>query len=254
MGKVLAAIRLMDSTMTDTGGGDEVAPLSLCLLGGFRVEVGGHPVPVASVAQRMLAVMALNGGSAHRSRIVGAIWPEKNEDRALANLRAARWRMPEPLRSNMEKRGSSIALNDRWTVDVDRATAGARQIQEHGSCDGVTRQLFGADLLPDWDAGWLVVVRERHRQLRLHALEGLAEAELAANRPLDAVDTAMAAVAAEPLRESAQLLLLRAHLASGNRATCFRRFDEFRRLLKEEIGVQPSAGMVELVRRAGYSG
>jgi hypothetical protein len=29
------------------------------------------------------------------------------------------------------------------------------------------------DLLPAWDDDWLVLERERHRQLRLHALENL---------------------------------------------------------------------------------
>jgi DNA-binding SARP family transcriptional activator len=48
------------------------------------------------------------------------------------------------------------------------------------------------------------------------------------------------AVQAEPLRESGQLALIEAHQAAGNWAVARQQFDAFRRILRREIGVDPS--------------
>ena len=85
-------------------------------------------------------------------------------------------------------------------MDLDRATLDAAGLRTLENTESADRSLFVADLLPDWDEQWLVIRRECHRQLRLHALEDLAKAQLGAGLPLDAVDSALEAVAAEPLR------------------------------------------------------
>lgn len=186
--------------------------------------------------------------------MAGTLWPDRPTKRGLANVRGTLWRLPEVVRAHLATHHRTLALQPQWTVDVDRAVEAARALREHSRAVGIDRDLFVADLLPDWDADWLVLPRERHRQLRLHALEDLGDAQLAADRPLDAVDTAMQAITAEPLRESAQLLLLRAHLAAGNRAAVVRDFRRFRRLLAAELGVDPSPAMREVVDQATSSG
>ena len=47
--------------------------------------------------------------------------------------------------------------------------------------------------------------------------------------------------AAQPYRETAYQMLMRAHAATGNRAEALRAFDECRRLISEHLGVAPSA-------------
>lgn len=223
--------------------------VSLVVLERFLVRVGSQPVDVPPVAQKLIALTALLGGAARRYRLAGTLWPDGSTDRALANLRGALWRIPRMLRAHVETRDVGLVLGPHWTIDLDLALEGARRIAL-GRYDSVQRGLFAGDLLPDWDDDWLVLPRERHRQLRLHALEDLAAADIRAGRALDAVDTAMAAVAAEPLRESAQLLLLHAHLAAGNRAAVVCQFERFRTLLAHELGVEPSAAMRAVVAEA----
>jgi DNA-binding SARP family transcriptional activator len=63
----------------------------------------------------------------------------------------------------------------------------------------------------------------------------------------EAVQAGLAAVKAEPLRESAQRSLIRAHLAEGNLGEALRQYHSFRRLLLEELGVGPSAELEDLV-------
>ena len=95
------------------------------------------------------------------------------------------------------------------------------EIDEPADADATkdeSRQLEG-DLLPDWYDDWLEIERERLRQLRVHALEHLGEHALRRGRFGAAIDRALAAIAADPLRESAHRLLIRAYIAEGNTFT-----------------------------------
>ena len=65
-----------------------------------------------------------------------------------------------------------------------------------------------------WKA--VVVERERFHQLRLHALEAMAERLIEMGRVGDGLLAALAATTDDPLRESAQRTLIKAHLAEGN--------------------------------------
>jgi DNA-binding SARP family transcriptional activator len=61
-----------------------------------------------------------------------------------------------------------------------------------------------------------------------------------------AVEAALEAVALEPLRESAHRAVIRAHLVEGNRGEALRQLGELRRLLLEELGIQPSTLVTSL--------
>jgi DNA-binding SARP family transcriptional activator len=61
-----------------------------------------------------------------------------------------------------------------------------------------------------------------------------------AGRHGEAVAAGLAAVRAEPLRESAHGALIDAHLAAGNRAAARHQFEQCRRILLDELGLEPS--------------
>jgi DNA-binding SARP family transcriptional activator len=226
---------------------DAVGSLDLCVLGTFAVRCDGDAITIASTGQRVLAGLAVHGRSALRSRLAEMLWPDSAPDRAIANLRCAIWRMPDVVRSSLHKHGQFVALGPRWRIDLDEATAGAQQLRNGASPAALDHNVFAFDLLPDWDESWLMISRERHRQLRLHALEELAAQQLQRGQSLDAADTALHAVATDPLRESAQSLLVRAHLACGNRAAAWQQYERFRILLADELGVEPGPELAALV-------
>ncbi len=103
------------------------------------------------------------------------------------------------------------------------------------------------ELLPDWYDDWVMFERERLRQLRLHALEILCRRLAAAGSFGPAVDAGLAAVLGEPLRESAQRVLIEAHLAEGNRSEAIRQYNSYRVRLYAELGLQPSPSLRRLV-------
>ncbi|HEU5110095.1 MAG TPA: bacterial transcriptional activator domain-containing protein, partial [Micromonosporaceae bacterium] len=108
------------------------------------------------------------------------------------------------------------------------------------------RQLSG-DLLPDWEDDWVLMERERFRQIRLHALENLADRLIDQGSYGEAVDAAMAAVASEPLRETAQRTLIRAYLTEGNTTDAVRQYRRYERLLSAELGIAPSTSLRDLL-------
>ena len=77
----------------------------------------------------------------------------------------------------------------------------------------------------------MICERERIRQRLLHGLEAFAGAARATD-PADAVEAAMDAIRIEPLRESAQQLLIEAHLAEGNVIEALRTYRAYARLLR----------------------
>ena len=107
---------------------------------------------------------------------------------------------------------------------------------------------MSGDLLPDWDDEWVLLERERFRQIRLHALERSCELLMASGRLTEAIDAGLAALAAEPLRESAHRVLIRAHLAEGNRFEALRQFERYRDLMRSELGLAPSVEIADLIR------
>jgi DNA-binding SARP family transcriptional activator len=218
---------------------------ALTLLDGFRLEVGGCDVVVPGQAQRVLAYLAVSRRSQPRQILAEKLWSDVPNDRCQASLRTALWRIrrcgPRLIRSDR----LSVDLDPLVDVDLHRTLAQAHRLIDGRDLtdDDASPDALQADLLPDWDEDWVLFEREQLRQLRLHALEALSAREREAGRHAYAIATAQAAVAAEPLRESAWAALIEAHLAEGNVHEARRALSRFAVLLWAELRMQPSAGL-----------
>ena len=71
-------------------------------------------------------------------------------------------------------------------------------------------------VLPGWYDDWVLIERERLRQRVCRALERLSGEMVRQARYAEAVEAALITVLADPLRESAQRVLIEASLAEGN--------------------------------------
>ncbi|WP_225651932.1 AfsR/SARP family transcriptional regulator [Streptomyces pseudogriseolus] len=229
------------------------SPAQLWLLGQFRLELVTGPVELCRNCQRLLAFMALRERVC-RTVLAGTLWPEVTEEHARGSLRTALWKLPRGEPPLIDCCGDSLLITPALHVDVHDLTRTALDVVEgcSPSPHGEPRLglLTGEDLLPGWDEDWVLVERERLRQLRLHALDALAEALTRAGRRALAMEAAWASVRAEPLRESAHRAVIAAHLAEGNVGEAVRHYDAFRRLLNEELGVEPSAELGRMLPRA----
>ena len=226
-----------------------IQPIALRMLGGFDLRWRGKRVALPPSAERLVAYVALHVGPATRSNVAGALWFDASEDRAMANLRSAIWRLRRPGIVIMDTTDEDLSLSPNVAVDIRELSRAARKLLDGAAIDSslLDRLANCSDLLGDWYEEWVLVEREHFRQLRLQALERLT-LELAARGQFGrAAETALAAVASDPLRESAHRALIAVHLAQGNRGEAIRQYCIYRRLMRDELDLEPSREMDDLI-------
>ena len=226
-----------------------VDSLELALLNSFELRSNGAAVPLPLSAQRLLAFLALRDHPMLRVHVAGTLWIDATEDRAFASLRSTLWRLQQPGHRVVEVTNQQLRLARGLRVDLHDATASARGlIDGTGNPDAILEPLvFTGELLPDWYDDWVLIERERYRQLGLHALEILADRLTVAGRYGEATDAALAAVAGEPMRESAHRVLIRVYLAEGNPGEAIRQYRFYRQLVRDRLGLEPSPQIDGLV-------
>jgi DNA-binding SARP family transcriptional activator len=226
------------------------APLRLQLLDSFALLVGEDTVALPPSVQRLIVFVTVHDRLLLRSYVAGALWPETSEQSAGANLRSALWRLNHLGLPVVEAGGLTLRLEPAVRVDVrERLLEGQRLLETDGrSVESVDDSVFRLDLLPDWYDDWLVIERERFHQLRLRVLECVCERLAAQGEYARALDAGLAAVAGEPLRESAHRALVKVHLTEGNQAEAVRQYSLYRQLLEDRLGLTPSLRMLELLR------
>lgn len=111
------------------------------------------------------------------------------------------------------------------------------------------RAIASRQLMPGEEADWLDDLRRRLDDIRLRSLECLAEVWIAHGDAAVAARDATEAIRIDPYRESAHRLLIRAHIAAGDRGAAAEALNACRRVLEEELGVTPSPETVALVTR-----
>lgn len=224
--------------------------MRMTLLRGFELRCGGEHVSLPFGTQRVLAFLALQECAVHRTYAAGTLWPDTMEERANASLRSALWRLRRSGYPLVRTSNTEIRLAPEVHVDLRDAVSFARRLLDR-SRDVPETELdasaLAGELLPDFYDEFVVLERERFHQLRLHALEALSERLSATGRFGQAIDVGMAAIAGEPLRESAHRTLIKVFLAEGNRADALRQYAVYRSLVRRELDAEPSPRMEELI-------
>jgi DNA-binding SARP family transcriptional activator len=220
----------------------------LRLLGAFQLTIAGESVPLPMNGQRVLAFLALEGRLLLRSFVAGSLWMDVTDDRAGASLRSALWRLNRQRRL-VDADGQRLQLGPQIVVDVDAAVDEAQSLLDPAGddCPSPRTMLLRQDLLPDWYDDWVTLDRERFRQLRMHALEPLCDRLTGARRFGEAIEAGLEAARVEPLRESAQRAIIRVHLAEGNRSEALQHYLSYRKMLHDELGLEPSPEMSALI-------
>jgi predicted ATPase/DNA-binding SARP family transcriptional activator len=234
------------------------------LVGTLRIEVDGAVRADAGVGGKLgpLGRMALAYLITERARriprdeLADVLWGEEPPPTWPAALRGVVARV----RGALEAAGleTTVASEDGCyflsgaasiEVDVEAAPAAldlARSALRAGDASRakelasqVAAQTSG-QFLPGIGGAWAERRQAALGEVRLSALELLAEAALVADDPVSAGRAAEEAIALAPLRESAYVRLMAAHAAAGNRAEALRVYERCRRTLAEELGLPPT--------------
>jgi DNA-binding SARP family transcriptional activator len=235
-------------TLLERGGEPERHPVAvrtvvkLRLLQGFQLQRDGCDTDLPPSSQRLVAFLALQGRPQSRTYVASMLWTDFREERAGASLRSALWRINRSGYGLIAADSQALRLSPDVDVDLHHSTRSAQEVLRgvDSNVEPHLADLVAGDLLPGWYEDWVVTEREHYRHLRLHALEKLCE-QLTSERKFGyAIEAGLAAVAGEPLRESAHRALIRAYLTEGNRSEAIRQYEACRQVLRRELNIEPS--------------
>ncbi|WP_286132743.1 BTAD domain-containing putative transcriptional regulator [Arthrobacter sp. OY3WO11] len=231
--------------MDDDGYGE----LKLDLLGSWRLHRDGVVVHVATRQQRLIAALAIKGPRL-RSYLVGLLWPEYPDSKALESLRVSVHLTSRQVPGLIVNEGRLLSLSDQVDVDLNRIREHARALGQAGINAGAASllgELRDAQLLPGWYEDWVLFEQGRLQQDRLQIFTDIAARSLSLGDCGTAGAAAEAAVGIEPLYENAVRLLIRAELQRGNPAAALRAYERYREQLQEDMGLLPAEPVRELL-------
>lgn len=214
------------------------------MLGPLRVvgADGAEATPHGRLQRRLLALLVL-----HRGRVVTAdaaieaLWPSDLPSDPEASLQNHMFRLRRHLPGAIASTAAGYRL-ERHAVDVD--------VDRLAAALDAGRHAEVAELLLGWHGpayvdldGSDVVGPEASRldELRVRAEEAVAAAALAAGDHVAALSRVRAIVDEHPLRERPRELLIDALAGDGRVAEALRAYDDFRRVLGDQLGTEPSA-------------
>lgn len=238
------------------------------ILGPLEVRSNGHSLPLGGPKQRAVLALLLLGANrvVSRERLIAELWPDApggDSEHALT-LQISRLRKALSAVGDGEERVVTRAPGyvlrvERDELDLDRyqrlvaAGRAALEARDAGSAVALLREaesLWRGRPLADLEfEPFARLDVERLEELRLTALEERIEAELATGRHRELVPELEGLIGEHPLRERLRAQLMRALYASSRQAEALAVYTDTRRLLVDELGIEPSAPLRELERK-----
>jgi DNA-binding SARP family transcriptional activator len=229
---------------------EPVDRLHVDVLGPMRVRdaaSGREATPDGPRPRRLLALLVLHRGrSVSTDALVETLWPTnppRDPTAALHNqVSRLRKALPEGV---VVSTGSGYRIDPaRVSVDADRLAAAIQALRDDAATSAVVDEILqrwdgpAYPDLDDTDDGRAVAVRLA--ELRIRARELSADCRLARGETDGLVAEVAALADEEPLRERPRGLLTQALAVTGRRVEALRVYDDFRRLLGDELGIEPS--------------
>ncbi|MFE0133850.1 BTAD domain-containing putative transcriptional regulator [Streptomyces sp. NPDC059037] len=232
------------------------------VLGPVRAWLGAEQLSMGSPQQRALlaALLMRDGRTATASELIDALWGDEPPSQALAAVRTYASRLRKVLPPGVlvsESGGYAVVVAD-GALDLTLAEdLWAEAEKARGVGDLCQARTLVNKALSLWDGEPLANVpgpyaetqRARLEEWRLQLLESRLDMDLEVGCHAESVSELTALTAAHPLRERLRELLMLALYRSGRQAEALAVYADTRRLLADELGVDPRPGLKELQQR-----
>jgi DNA-binding SARP family transcriptional activator len=230
--------------------------LDFRLLGPLEVMIDGDVLALQGQRQRaLLALLLLRAGELVPSeRLIDELWgenPPKTATTSLHNSISQLRRLLGP--EALETRPPGYVLRvDRTAIDVHRFE---RLLQRARGEPAMERAATLREALDLWRGAPLAEFElepfaqseiRRLSELRLAALEDRVEADLELGMAAEVIGELEALIEQEPLRERPRGHLMLALYRSGRQAEALSAYQDTRRVLTEELGIDPSTPLQQL--------
>ena len=224
----------------------------------------GRSVELRGQKQRgLLAILVIHANDVvSADRLIDELWGESPPASAVKTLQAyvsrLRKALGDPASLTTHGHGYSLALTaeeldaSRFAAlleDGRRTLAAGDPDRAASTLDSALAQWRGPALADFTYATWAQAEIARLEELRLAAREERIEAGLALGRHAEVVTELEKLVAQNPLRERPRAQLMLALYRSGRQAEALQTYQEGRRALAEELGLEPSQALQQLERR-----
>ncbi|GAA2023621.1 hypothetical protein GCM10009839_21560 [Catenulispora yoronensis] len=237
--------------------------VKLCLLGPLRLESSGADVPLGGQrSHRVLAALALNANATVATEwLIDLLWEAapasaRQQIHNTIGLLRSRLRTLTALDIVTSGAGYTLAV-DADLVDVHRFQ---RLVNAAGSGDahrdvGASRlltealQLWRGTALAGLEGAYFETARARLDEERLSAVEALMALRIRQGDSAMVIGELTQLVASHPLREASRASLMTALHATGRQADALAVYEQGRRLLAEEHGLDPSDSLKALHER-----
>ncbi|MFI8966568.1 BTAD domain-containing putative transcriptional regulator [Streptomyces sp. NPDC053493] len=241
-------------------GAEPAGGLWFGVLGPVRAARGGEALPTGSPQQRALlaALLLRDGRTATAAELIDAIWGDDPPSQALAAVRTYASRLRKVLDPGVlvsQSGGYAIRTTALDLTTAHELAAEAEKLRAGGHRATARERLNEALAL--WDGEALASVpgpyaetqRTRLEEWRLQLLETRLDLDLEVGAHAEAVSELTALTAAHPLRERLRELLMLALYRSGRQAEALAVYADTRRLLADELGVDPNPELSRLQQR-----
>ncbi|BCL28726.1 BTAD domain-containing putative transcriptional regulator [Streptomyces aurantiacus] len=243
---------------------EDSAALRFSVLGPVRAWRGAQTLPTGSPQQRALlaALLLREGRTATAGELIDALWGDDPPSQALAAVRTYASRLRKILTPDVlvsESGGYAIRLSDAIsTLDLVQAQELAAAAEKAKvAFDLCHARALLNEALDLWDGEALASVpgpyaetqRTRLQEWQLQLRESRLDMDLEQGCHAEAVSELTALTATHPLRERLRELLMLALYRSGRQAEALAAYADTRRLLADELGVDPGSDLQELQQR-----
>jgi predicted ATPase/DNA-binding SARP family transcriptional activator len=225
------------------------------ILGTVEVQRGGDVLPVGGpLVRALLAMLLLDAGRlVPTERLIDGLYGEDPPSGAANALQSQVSRLRRSLGDAALVEGLPAGYRldvERDDVDAHRFERLAAEARQAGdAAAGLFEEALGlwrGAALADVRAPFAAAQAARLEEERAAAVEGLGEARIRGGDPESVVAPLRDLVDAQPLRERARALLMRALHASGRQAEALSIFEDGRRVLADELGADPSKELAEV--------
>jgi DNA-binding SARP family transcriptional activator len=219
-----------------------------------RVLHHGAEVKLGRVPEAVLFALAEDPRGLAVATLLERFWGDVDADAARNALKVTLWRLRKALGHVTIRAGDGVRLTG-VTVDMWDAQSAYRSALDSG--DPVRREALLHEALALWEGErpaffaqweWFDPIARRIDERCAEIAALLARIALETGRPEDARRLGEKIAAYDPLDEVGAEIVVRAHLARGDRAEALRSFRRYRTALRSELDCDPSPAFTQLVR------
>ena len=227
-------------------------------------EKGAYAIRARKVQELFVYLIMFRNHPQPRESLSEVLWADQSVPKSRKNLRQTLWHLQSVLKKTQNSSGLEIFVDDGW-VHIDFPTDFWLDIAEFEQIFDLVNQkrvrdlsvedfkamqyavdLYKGDLLEGWYQDWCIFERERFQMMYLMLLDKLVQYCEVHNEYDAGLSYGWQILRQDHAYERAHRQMMRLYSMSGNRTQALHQYQRCVDALRNELGVEPSAGTKQL--------